>query len=203
MALTLLGGIARGLALDVPKGDTVRPTSVMLRRKIFDAHQDLSNTTFIDLCAGTGAIGFEAWSRGAESLYLVEADVRAYKQLSLNIKKINTKFSEESDERRIFSKQAKALQWLSQFRQEYERWDFAKQQETILFLDPPYEKKSIYQEIVTFALRDWFSGRLWIESDRQKGLASEYWQPWESQFVKTYVQGTSYIAILDLRESLG
>tara|TARA_R110000868_G_scaffold83454_2_gene235546 strand:- start:3875 stop:4486 length:612 start_codon:yes stop_codon:yes gene_type:complete len=203
MALTLLGGIARGLALDVPKGDTVRPTSVMLRRKIFDAHQDLSNNTFVDLCAGTGTIGFEAWSRGADSLYLVEADARTYKLLSQNIKKLQNKFPEESNERKIISRQGKALQWLNQFKQEYERWDAARQQDTILFLDPPYEMKAVYQDIVTFALRDWFNGRMWIESDRQKGLASEYWQAWGAQFVKTYFQGTSYIAVLDLRESLG
>lgn len=203
MALTLLGGIARGIALDVPKGDGVRPTSVMLRRKIFDAHQDLDQHIFIDLCAGTGAIGLEAWSRGASQVYLIEAEAKTHRVLGQNVKKLMLKHQDEIDERQIVTRQAKALNWLNQFRREYLNWDELKQENTIIFLDPPYDKKDLYQDIASFALREWFVGRLWIESDRQKGLPSEFWDSWGDQFVKTYFQGTSYVAVLDLRQGLG
>ena len=74
MSLKILGGFARGQILAVPKGDLIRPTSVMLKRRIYDFYQDLSGVTFIDLCAGSGAMGFEAWSRGARRIYLNEVN---------------------------------------------------------------------------------------------------------------------------------
>jgi 16S rRNA (guanine966-N2)-methyltransferase len=59
MALKILQGEAKGLSLVAPSSGT-RPTSVLLRRKVFDAHQDMSDSIFIDCCAGTGAMGLEA-----------------------------------------------------------------------------------------------------------------------------------------------
>ncbi len=203
MAVTLLGGLARGFALEVPDGDHIRPTSVMLRRKIFDAHQDMENLTFIDLCAGSGAVGLEAWSRGASDVYLIEPDQKTYRRLVQNVKNISARFSAEARERRIATFPTKAEIWFAQFRQQYLSWDRAKQQSTIIFLDPPYEKKLIYERLASLELRQWFGGRMWIESDRQKGLAANHWELWQKQFVKTYTQGTSYVAVLDLREALG
>lgn len=203
MALSLLGGVARGLSLEVPSGDNVRPTSVMLRRKLFDAHQDLDDLIFIDLCAGTGAMGLEAWSRGAALVHLIESDVKTHRVLSANTKKISDKFEQEFRDRPINVRKDNALIWLRQFRSQYESWDLEKQMNTILFFDPPYEKKDLYQDVAAYTLREWFSGRMWIESDRQKGLSADHWDGWGEQFVKTYFQGTSYIAVLDLRSSVG
>lgn len=203
MSLTLLGGVARGFSLEVPSGDHIRPTSVMLRRKIFDAHQDMSQLIFIDLCAGSGAVGLEAWSRGAQEIFLIEPDNKTYRHLSNNIKKITQRFEPEARERRIVFQQMKATSWLEQFKLLYQNWDEAKQRNTILFLDPPYEKKQLYEQLASLELRQWFRGRLWVESDRQKGLAATHWEIWQEQFVKTYTQGTSYVAVLDLREALG
>lgn len=199
MSLTLLGGIAKGYSLVVPKGDTVRPTSVMLRRKVFDANQDLSGTIFIDLCAGTGAVALEAWSRGASQCMLIESDSKVYKVLVQNIKNLEKRFQEEVEDREIQTKCIKALNWLKQFQNTYEQWSEQKKANTIIFFDPPYENKDLYQDIVSFSLREWFKGRIWIESDRQKGLSSDFWQSFGDQFTKTYIQGTSYIAVLDLR----
>lgn len=203
MALSILGGVARGITLDVPKGDNVRPTSVMLRRKLFDAHQNLDDLVFIDLCAGTGAMGIEAWSRAAAQLYLIESDARTQKQLQNNVKKISDKFDREYRTRPIIIKKDNALSWLNTFKQQYSGWDEDKRANTILFFDPPYEKKELYAQIVSESLLDWFTGRVWVESDRQKGLPAEHWEIWGERFVKTYFQGTSYIAVLDLRSSIG
>ena len=203
MALSLLGGIARGLSLDVPAGDNVRPTSVMLRRKLFDAHQHLDDHIFIDLCAGTGAMGLEAWSRGASAVYLIESDAKTHRILAANSKKISDKFAQDYGERTITVRKDNALSWLKQFKSQYESWDSEKQMNTILFFDPPYEKKDLYQDVAAYSLREWFYGRVWIESDRQKGLSADHWEGWGEQFVKTYFQGTSYVAVLDLRSSIG
>lgn len=76
MAINILGGHAKGHALFVPPTSITRATTVMLRRKFFDAHQDLTNCLFIDLFAGSGAMGLEACSRGAERVILVEDILR-------------------------------------------------------------------------------------------------------------------------------
>src|SRR5690606_24782905 len=97
----------------------------------------------------------------------------------------------------------KAENWLENFKSLYTSWSGDDQHESILFIDPPYERKDLYQFLVGPDLKQWFKGRVWIESDRQKGLPSEFWESWGNQFVKCYFQGTSYVAVLDLRESLG
>ena len=58
MSIKILGGFARGQVLAVPKTDSIRPTSVMLRRRIYDFFQDLDGFYFLDICAGSGAMGF-------------------------------------------------------------------------------------------------------------------------------------------------
>ena len=199
MGLFILGGLARAMTLDVPKGSVVRPTSVVLRRKLFDAHQYLSEYIFIDICAGTGAIGLEAWSRGASQVILIEVDGRTYRCLNSNIKKLARKFAEQFIQRRILSYKISAQSWLQKLQAQYVSWDDVRQKNTILFIDPPYQKHDLYHQLVSLDLREWYSGQIWIESDRQKGLKLEHWEEWGKQFLKTYVQGTSYVAILDLR----
>jgi hypothetical protein len=78
MSIQILGGLARGRTLDVPTGNLIRPTSVMLRRRLFDARQDMSSFHFYDLCSGSGSVGIEAWSRGAEALFLNEKNAGGF-----------------------------------------------------------------------------------------------------------------------------
>jgi 16S rRNA (guanine966-N2)-methyltransferase len=63
MSIKILGGIAKGTILFLPDEKLTRPTLVLLKRKIFDAIQNFDGKIFIDACAGSGAIGLEAWSR--------------------------------------------------------------------------------------------------------------------------------------------
>ena len=73
MPLRILGGKAKGQLLKSPPENSItRPTSVMLKRKFFDAFQDLGEAHFYDLCAGSGSVGIEAWSRGVKQVELVE-----------------------------------------------------------------------------------------------------------------------------------
>ncbi len=70
--MEISGGIARGMVLEVPRGMDVRPTSIRARRALFDSLGDFSGKRVCDLFAGSGALGLEAVSRGAESLLSVE-----------------------------------------------------------------------------------------------------------------------------------
>ncbi|CAG9178513.1 Ribosomal RNA small subunit methyltransferase D [Cupriavidus laharis] len=71
--------------LPVPEAQGLRPTPDRVRETLFNwLGQDLSGLTCLDLFAGSGALGFEAASRGAEAVTLVEFNPRVAKQLRDN-----------------------------------------------------------------------------------------------------------------------
>src|SRR5690349_24184329 len=76
----IIGGAAGGRRLQTPTGDATRPTSDRVREALFSALESqlgsLSGLRFLDLYAGSGAVGLEAGSRGAASVTLVESDRR-------------------------------------------------------------------------------------------------------------------------------
>lgn len=83
----IIAGTHRGRPLRVPPGTAVRPTSDRAREGLFNSLQslvDLPGAAFLDLYAGTGALGLEALSRGAAAATLVEADERALTAVRAN-----------------------------------------------------------------------------------------------------------------------
>lgn len=76
----IIGGSAGGRRLSAPRGVQTRPTSDRVREALFSAIESwcgsLSGLRFLDLYAGSGAVGLEAWSRGAGVVTLVESDRR-------------------------------------------------------------------------------------------------------------------------------
>jgi len=80
----IAGGAHRGRGLAVPPG--ARPTEGRVREALFSIWSDrLEGARVLDLCAGSGAVGFEALSRGALSALLVDEDLRAVKTLEANL----------------------------------------------------------------------------------------------------------------------
>ena len=76
--MRVVGGSARGRRLHAPKGTDVRPTSDRTRESIFNVLMSLGGVeggTVVDLFAGTGGLGIEALSRGAEHATFVDRDV--------------------------------------------------------------------------------------------------------------------------------
>jgi 16S rRNA (guanine966-N2)-methyltransferase len=83
----IVGGAARGRRLAVPPRGT-RPTSDRAREALFNTlgtELELSGSRFLDLFAGSGAVGLEALSRGAAHVVLVESDRRAAAVLAENV----------------------------------------------------------------------------------------------------------------------
>ncbi|EQC50551.1 RsmD family RNA methyltransferase [Bacteriovorax sp. DB6_IX] len=196
MSISILGGHASGHALFVPKGDSTRPTTVMLRRRFFDAHQDCSGLIFVDICAGTGAMGLEALSRGASEVLCVEKNKHVIRVLKSNAEAISKKVPEA----KVKIDMASADQWLERFLRVYKTWDEEKRQNTYLYIDPPYELKDLYKKCLTLIKESEFEGVLWIESDRQKGILEKDINSVGYQFAKVYKQGTSFIARLSSLE---
>lgn len=80
--MRVVGGRLKGLALAGPKGSAIRPTADRLREAIFNilVHgygDPVSGARVLDLCAGTGALGIEALSRGARSAVFIDTSAQA------------------------------------------------------------------------------------------------------------------------------
>jgi len=74
--MRVIGGSARGTKLEPPRGNAVRPTLDRVREALFNVlGEAIVGATVLDLFAGTGAIGIEALSRGADKVYFVDQSV--------------------------------------------------------------------------------------------------------------------------------
>jgi 16S rRNA (guanine966-N2)-methyltransferase len=77
--LRIIGGHHRGKRLFSPPDQAVRPTAERAREALFsilDHEGLLRDACFLDLFCGTGAVGLEAWSRGAETVRLIDLDTK-------------------------------------------------------------------------------------------------------------------------------
>src|SRR4051812_36190235 len=88
----IIGGTAGGRRIDAPRGMSTRPSSDRVREALFSAIESwcgsLQGLRFLDLYAGSGAIGLEAWSRGAGVVTLVEQDRKTATLIAENARSI-------------------------------------------------------------------------------------------------------------------
>jgi len=192
MPVEILGGKARGFRVQIPKGDYVRPTSVLLKRRIFDSWQNLEGYIFIDLCAGSGAIGLEALSRGAQKTVFIEKEPQVLKILNQNIDKFKERYG--INDFQVIKHDFK--NWILEFTEVYSLWHDSAKENTILFFDPPYERKDFYEFFVKIVMEGtWFKGHVWIESDQKKGVSPDIFDPFKEINIKNYEQGSRYISV--------
>ena len=124
--MRVISGIYRGRVLKSPADNRTRPTSDRLRETLFNvlAPRIDEGTRFLDLCAGTGAIGIEALSRGAEFVTFVDKSKKSCALIEENLDKLDV--AESSTE--ILGLDADNFTG----REHTQGWDIA-------FFDPPYE----------------------------------------------------------------
>lgn len=88
----IIGGTAGGRRIDTPRGATTRPTTDRVREALFSSIESwvgsLAGLRFLDLYAGSGAVGLEAWSRGAGVVTFVEQDRRTARLVTTNAQSI-------------------------------------------------------------------------------------------------------------------
>ena len=89
----IIGGTARGRRLRTPPGEATRPTSDRVREALFSALEarlgSLAGRRFLDLYAGSGAVGLEAKSRGAVAVTSVESDRRTARLVQDNARALD------------------------------------------------------------------------------------------------------------------
>jgi 16S rRNA (guanine(966)-N(2))-methyltransferase RsmD len=123
--MRVIAGEAKGRRLKVPKGRGVRPTSDYLREALFDIlGASVRGVRFLDLYAGSGAVGIEALSRGGGEVVFVERDQGCLRILRENLETVGLE-----QKGRVLA--GDALRVLPRLVRHGERFD-------IIFLDPPY-----------------------------------------------------------------
>lgn len=94
--MRVITGSARGMSLKTLDGETTRPTTEKVKEAVFSAIQfEIEGRAVLDLFAGSGQMGIEALSRGAERCTFVDSDKGAIKIIKENVEK--TGFSGKSD----------------------------------------------------------------------------------------------------------
>jgi 16S rRNA (guanine966-N2)-methyltransferase len=128
-AMRISGGAARGVTLDVPKGDAVRPATDGLRQAVFSSlAMRVPGATFLDLFAGSGAYGLEALSRGAAGGTFVEKNAKTAACLRRNIAAVCK--SLRRDEAGLKVLNGDVLEWTL---------GAVETVPDLVFVDPPYE----------------------------------------------------------------
>jgi 16S rRNA (guanine966-N2)-methyltransferase len=120
--MRIIGGRLGGRTLVAPPGRQTRPTPERVREALFSILGPLTGERVLDLFAGSGALGIEALSRGADTLTLVDSARGAVQAIRRNVAGLDV----EAEIRH----QA-ALGFLQQARNERREYD-------LVFLDPPY-----------------------------------------------------------------
>ena len=124
--MRIIAGAYKGRNLKAPPSMNVRPTSDRLRETLFNVIAPrIEDARFLDLCAGSGAVGIEALSRGASYATFVDRSRRSCKLIEANLELC--RIPEEQHE--IYS--AEASEFLRQTQSG--PWD-------IVFFDPPYKE---------------------------------------------------------------
>ena len=138
--MRVIAGIYRGRPLRSLRGMDIRPTSDRLRETLFDVltagnPEALAGTVWLDLFAGTGAVGIEALSRGARQVYFVETSSAAAKLIEQNLHSLGI-----TQGYRILREDLSGVLWRLQ--REHVAAD-------AVFLDPPYRMREAYEEALT------------------------------------------------------
>ena len=122
--MRIVTGSARGIALQTLEGETTRPTPAVVKEAIFSSIQfELEGRTMLDLFAGSGQMGLEALSRGAEKATLVDGNRDAVNIIMANAKK--TKLYQKTN--------VLCMDW-----EQYIKSAAGRNAFDIIFLDPPY-----------------------------------------------------------------
>ncbi len=189
MSVKILGGVARGYPLVTPKSDSTKPTSIMIKRKLFDWRQHMDDFVFVDLCAGSGAMGLEALSRGSQKVLLNDSMRGAFLTLKDNKEKIEKAFKFDPSMIKVTNLDAK--NWVAK-ELAYELPETAN---VILFFDPPYENHALYFDTIKSLKESGFQGELWVESDRLLGPKMDVISGLFHSVIKKIEQGDHFVVV--------
>ena len=139
--MRVIAGKFRSRQLKSLRGTALRPTSDRLRETLFNVIADrVEGSSFLDVFAGTGAVGIEALSRGAREVLFIENHGPAAALIKKNLESLGLR----AEARVVALDALRGLQWLAgEAAAEPKDYD-------IVFLDPPYAAAEDYRRVLLF-----------------------------------------------------
>jgi 16S rRNA (guanine966-N2)-methyltransferase len=171
----IIGGELRSRMISLPDAEGLRPTPDRVRETLFNwLGQTLYGRTCLDLFAGSGALGFEAASRGAERVVMVERNPAVLRALQDNVKKLGCA--------NVFIQGQDGLEFVSRDAQQYD----------VIFLDPPFQSDYLPRLLEILPQRLNKNGVVYVES----GAAITVPPPW--QVIKSGKAGQVHYQLLQV-----
>ncbi|WP_237261681.1 16S rRNA (guanine(966)-N(2))-methyltransferase RsmD [Thiomicrorhabdus immobilis] len=150
----IIGGDLRGRKLPVLNAEGLRPTSDRVRETLFNWLQfEIPGANCLDVFSGSGALSFEALSRGAKHATLLELDSANAKQLKQNLQQLKL------DNAQV--EQVDSLQWLAQP---------ANSHYDVVFLDPPFHKNFMQNSVDLLFKNGYVNNQAWLYLEQEKQL---------------------------------
>ena len=156
--IRIIGGKWKGKKIYFDLNDDLRPTPDRAKETLFNwLGQDLNKMYCLDLFSGTGALGFEAFSRGAQKVTFVEKN----KEYLQKIKKVFLEMNEKAD-CDFFC--AECLEWIQNNSSET-KYD-------LIFIDPPFNKNLIHDLLAAILEKKLLSknGQIYFEFEKKLDL---------------------------------
>jgi 16S rRNA (guanine966-N2)-methyltransferase len=180
--MRIIAGSAKGKKLNSPQDERVRPTSDRAREGLFSslqsAYGSLTDIHFLDLFAGSGAVGVEALSRGVEVVHAVEEEVSELATSNFEL------VSNSMGTYKVFKNRAKRFLESG-----------AAGKYDIIFMDPPYDvsNEEITELLTIIKNRNLIQPRGIITIERaSKSKPFEWPQGMECEKVRSYGQGSMF-----------
>ncbi|KRA29597.1 MULTISPECIES: 16S rRNA (guanine(966)-N(2))-methyltransferase RsmD [unclassified Nocardioides] len=160
----IIAGAAGGRRLQTPKGDQTRPTSDRVREALFSSFEawagSLQGLRVLDLYAGSGAIGLEAWSRGAAAVTLVESDRSTADLIRGNARSVGCEVAE------VISRSVTAV-----------LTEPAPAPFDLVFSDPPYplDDDTVADDLALLAAQGWLADDALVVVERSRRSPQPTW----------------------------
>ena len=156
--IRIIGGKWKSKKIYFDLNDDLRPTPDRAKETLFNwLGQDLNKMYCLDLFSGTGALGFEAFSRGAEKVTFVERN----KEYLQKIKNVYLEMSEKAD-CDFFC--AECLEWIQN--------NNSRTKYDLIFIDPPFNKNLIHDLLAAILEKELLSknGQIYFEFEKKLDL---------------------------------
>jgi len=160
-SIRIIGGQYRGKKLSFPAIEGLRPTPDRVRETLFNwLMNTIHDARCLDAFAGSGALGFEAFSRGAGKIVLIEQSPKAY----TNLQKIAVAFNSP----KLTTLNKDACAYMQQTKEQFD----------IIFLDPPFTQNHLPECITTMENTSILApgGLLYLESPHEVTLDPALWE---------------------------
>lgn len=190
--MRIISGKYKGRKLKSPDNNQIRPTSDRLRENLFNViiHSDLGieDILVMDIFAGTGAMGLEALSRGAEKCIFVEKSLSSIKILKQNIQALGLE-----DQSQILTMDAASIG---------KTIPMQTKAVELVMMDAPFPKA---EELTTIALNglyegDWLAGNAWVVAKLPSGLS--FVPPTAYEVIRELKAGASKALIMQLKNEM-